>query len=127
MARVLTKDDVVGVFPPLPTPFTEAEELDLPALRQEADRMASLEVTGVCVGGSTGEGYALTAEELGQIVKTTAEEVRGRVPVMAGIISTSTRDAVRKATAAKEAGAQALMVTPPVYQVVSEEGLVEYY
>jgi 4-hydroxy-tetrahydrodipicolinate synthase len=127
MPRPLTKDDVVGIFPPLPTPFKENEDLDLPTLRQEVNFMTSLGVTGVCMGGSTGEGHALTAEELGQIIKTAAEEARGRVPVMAGIISTSTREAVRKAIAARDGGAQALMVTPPIYQCVSEDGLVEYY
>ncbi len=127
MARVLTKDDVVGVF----------SAASHSVYRFGGPRSSGIAPRGrpdgvprrdrVCVGGSTGEGYALTAEELGQVVKTTAEEVRGRVPVMAGIISTSTREAVRKAMAAREAGAQALMVTPPVYQVVSEDGLVEYY
>jgi 4-hydroxy-tetrahydrodipicolinate synthase len=127
MTRVLTKADVVGVFPPLPSPFDQNEQLDLAALRREVNFMTSLGVTGVCVGGTTGEGYALTPEEIGAIVKTTVEEARGRVPVMSGIIAASTQDAIRRALAARDAGAQALMVTPPTYQRVTEQGLVDFY
>jgi 4-hydroxy-tetrahydrodipicolinate synthase len=62
MPRLLTKDDVVGIFPPVVSPFTKDEELDLPALRREVNYNISLGVTGVCVGGSTGEGHALDAQ-----------------------------------------------------------------
>ena len=127
MPRLLTKDDVVGIFPPVVSPFTKDEELDLAALRREINYNLSLGVTGICVGGSTGEGHALDANDLGQLVKTAQEEVNGKIPVMAGIITTSTRDALRKAKAARDAGAQALMVTPPIYQICSEDGIYDYY
>ena len=99
MPRLLTKDDVVGIFPPVVSPFTKDEELDLPALRREINYNLSLGVTGVCVGGSTGEGHALDADDIGQLVKTAQDEVAGRIPVMAGIITTSTREAVKSAKA----------------------------
>lgn len=126
-SRILTKDDVVGIFPPMASPFTADEEVDVPALRAELQYNLSLGVTGVCLGGSTGEGHALDANDLGVLIKTAVEEVRGRIPVMAGIISTSTRDAVKKAKAARDAGAQALMVTPPIYQICSDDGIFDYY
>jgi 4-hydroxy-tetrahydrodipicolinate synthase len=127
MPRLLTKEDVVGIFPPVVSPFTDSEELDLAALRREINYNLSLGVTGVCVGGSTGEGHALDAEELGQLVKTAQEEVAGKIPVMAGIITTSTREAVKRAKAARDAGAQAVMVTPPVYQICSDDGMYDFY
>lgn len=127
MTKFLTKDDVVGIFPPVATPFTDKEELDLPALRREIQFNLSHDITGVCLGGSTGEGHALTADELGQIIKVAVEEVKGRIPVMAGIITTSTREAAKKAKAAREAGARALMITPPIYQSWNEDGLVDFY
>lgn len=127
MPRLLTRDDVVGIFPPVVSPFTADEELDLPALRREIEFNIALGVTGVCVGGSTGEGHALEAEELGQIVRTAQDTAAGRVPVMAGIITTSTREAVKRAKIARDAGAQCVMVTPPVYQICSDDGIYDFY
>lgn len=127
MPKLLTKEDIVGIFPPVVSPFTKDEELDLPALRREINYNISLGVTGVCVGGSTGEGHALDAQDLGQLVKAAQEEAAGRVPVMAGIITTSTREAVKKAKVARDAGAQCVMVTPPIYQICSDDGIYDFY
>jgi len=125
--RLLTKDDVVGIFPPLCSPFDENEELDLDLLRAEVQYNLSLGVTGLCIGGSTGEGHALEAHEIAAMVKVAQEEAAGRVPVIAGIITTSTREAVKRAKAARDAGAQAVMVTPPIYQICSEDGMYDFY
>lgn len=127
MPKLLSKEDVVGIFPPVVSPFSKDEELDLSALRNEVEYNISLGVTGVCVGGSTGEGHALEAQELGQLVKAAQETAAGRVPVMAGIITTSTRAAVEKAKVARDAGAQCVMVTPPIYQICSDDGIYDFY
>ncbi len=127
MPRLLTKEDVVGIFPPVVSPFTKDEELDLPALRREIEFNIAHGVTGVCVGGSTGEGHALDAQDLGHLVKTAQDTAAGRVPVMAGIITTSTREAVKRAKVARDAGAQAVMVTPPIYQICSDDGIYDFY
>lgn len=65
------------------TPFTEREELDQPALRGHLRRMADAGV-GVYLGGSgSGEGYTLHTDEVDRIFAIGAEELRGRVPVLA--------------------------------------------
>ena len=125
--RLLTKEDVVGIFPPLCSPFDKNEDLDLRLLRQEVQFNLSLGVTGVCIGGSTGEGHALEGHEIGEMVKVAQEEVAGRIPVIAGIITTSTREAVKRAKIARDAGAQAVMVTPPIYQICSDDGMYDFY
>lgn len=127
MARVLTKADLRGIMPPLVTPFTEDEELDIDAFRREIRYMLPLGVRAFVVGGSTGEGHALTAEELATLCGVAAEEVRGRVPLIAGIITTSTRDAIRRGQVAREAGAEGLMITPVIYQIPSDDGMYDYY
>lgn len=127
MTRLLTKEDVVGIFPPIVTPFNTQEEVDVEALRAELRFNLSLGVTGVCLGGSTGEGHALDAEDISILIRTAVDEVQGKVPVMAGIITASTREAVRRGKAARDAGAQALMVTPPIYQLPSDDGIYDYY
>jgi dihydrodipicolinate synthase/N-acetylneuraminate lyase len=125
--RNLIKDDVVGIFPPVCTPFDANEEIDLPALRREINSNVALGVSGICLGGTTGEGYSLKPEELGLIIRTAQNEVNGKIPVMAGIITTNTRDAVERGKVARDAGAQALMITPPVYLVCSDNGVYDYY
>lgn len=128
MPKPLTKADMVAMFPPLVSPFDENEDLDLKAFRKEVEfYLTHDEFTGVCIGGSTGEGYSLEAEEVGALVKAAQDVVAGRIPVMAGIITTTTRKAVRAGQAAAAAGAQALMVTPPIAQSNRPEDLYDYF
>jgi len=128
MTKLLTKNDITGMFPPIVSPFDDNEDLDLKAFRKEVEfYLTHPEFTGICIGGSTGEGYSLEAEEVGALVKAAQEVVAGRIPVMAGIITTTTRKAVRAAKAAAAAGAQALMVTPPIAQSNRPDDLYDYF
>ena len=88
---------LTGVIPPLVTPFNAAGEIDEPAFRGQARFMLSKGVHGVCVGGSTGEGHTLTRAELRRSVEMAQEEVGDTIPVVAGIIVNSTRQAVLSA------------------------------
>lgn len=124
---MITKGDVRGIFPPLVTPMYENEDVNYTAFRREVQSMLELPVTGLVVGGSTGEGHALTVDELAELTATAVEEARDRIPVVTGIITTSTRDAILRGKRAKEAGAQGLMVTPPIYQSHDSETLRFYY
>jgi len=72
-------------------------------------------VHGLAVGGSTGEGHALSTEEVRRITAVVTEEARGRVPVIAGIITDSTASAVERGLAVKDLGVAALQVTPVHY------------
>jgi 4-hydroxy-tetrahydrodipicolinate synthase len=72
-------------------------------------------VHGLVVGGSTGEGQTLEVDEVRRLVAATIEEVDGRVPVVAGIIVDSTRQAVAKGRAVADLGVAALQVTPVHY------------
>ena len=69
--------------------------------------------TGLVVGGSLGEAATLSFEEKIAIVRTSVAAVAGRAPVVLGIASLSTLEAVALAKAAEQAGAQGLMVLPP--------------
>jgi 4-hydroxy-tetrahydrodipicolinate synthase len=70
---------------------------------------------GLAAGGSTGEGHTLDEDELRRLVATVVEETAGRVPVIAGIIVDSTRDAIRRGEAVADLGVAALQVTPVHY------------
>jgi 4-hydroxy-tetrahydrodipicolinate synthase len=109
-----------GIIPPIATPFTKSGDIDFQALKDEASFLAKAGVNGIVVGGSGGEGYAMSSGELRdatKAVKTVAREVRGdSLPVLAGIIRNSTREAIEYASAAREGGADGLQMTPfPVY------------
>jgi 4-hydroxy-tetrahydrodipicolinate synthase len=85
-------------------------------------------VSAICCCGSTGEGHTLSAEESAAVCRTVVEEVAGRVPVIGGVIQNSTAEAVRYGLALKEAGVNALQVTPVHYVFApSPEETVEYY
>ena len=125
---MLTWDEIQGIIPPLATPFTEAGDLDESAFTREIGVMVDAGVHGLVVGGGTGEGYALSSDELARLTTIAVAAVRGRLPVIAGILTTSTRDAIRRGQLAKEAGAQALLVAPTVYGgIPSQDRLCNYY
>jgi 4-hydroxy-tetrahydrodipicolinate synthase len=109
------KTSLTGVIPPLVTPFTADGDVDEAALRAQARFVLAKGVHGVCVGGSTGEGHTLTREELRRAVAVTAEEIAGRIPVLAGIIVNSTRQAVLSARDMQSIGVAGLQITPVHY------------
>ena len=125
--EVITKTDVRGIMPPLYTPFTEEGDLDPAAFRREVQMMRELPITGVVVGGSTGEGHALSIDELAELCRIAIDEVGGSMPVIAGIITTTTRDAIARGRAAREAGVNGTMVTPPIYQTPDAAAMIDYY
>ncbi len=105
-----------GIMPPLVTPFKPDEDIDEAALRADVRYMIDqAHVHGLVVGGSTGEGHTLSTEELRQLVGIALEEAAGRVPVIAGIIVDSTRQAVERVHALADLPVAALQVTPVHY------------
>ena len=72
-------------------------------------------VGGVAVGGSTGEGHTLNPGEFRQLLQAAVAAVAERIPVIAGIIVDSTRDAVERGRAVADLGVAALQVTPVHY------------
>ncbi len=86
-----------GIIPPMTTPFTAEGEIDERAYRAQVRWFLRKGVHGVCVGGSTGEGHTLTRDEFKRLMVATCEEVNGRLPVVAGIIANSTREAILRA------------------------------
>jgi 4-hydroxy-tetrahydrodipicolinate synthase len=104
-----------GIIPPMTTPFDGAGELDEDAVRAQVRFLIEAGVQGLAAGGSTGEGQTLDQDELRRLVAVTAEAAAGRIPVIAGIIVDSTRDAIRRGRAVADLGVAALQVTPVHY------------
>ena len=110
------KSSLYGIIPPLVTPFRADEELVEGALRADVRYMIEqAHVHGLVVGGSTGEGHTLSTDELRRAVGAAVDEAAGRVPVLAGVIVDSTRQAVKCARALADLDLAALQVTPVHY------------
>ncbi len=117
-----------GIIAPLITPFDADYQVDYALLKKEIKILADAGVDAISPGGSTGDGAALTDEDLGNMIRT-IQEVAPGMTIVAGIIRNSTRQALSAAAAARDAGADALMVTPLSYgpMVPDDEGNLNYY
>jgi 4-hydroxy-tetrahydrodipicolinate synthase len=102
-----------GVIPAVTTPFTEALEVDYPFLQKHARWFVDAGCTAIVPLGSLGEGATLTLAEKEEILKTLVETVDDEVPVIPGISSLSTAEAVHLARRSEEIGCRGLMVLPP--------------
>jgi 1-pyrroline-4-hydroxy-2-carboxylate deaminase len=118
-----------GIISPIITPFTTSEQVDETLFRKEVRHLLDAGVHGLSPGGSTGEGAALRDEELVRMIQMAKEENKRKVPIMAGVIRTSTQAAITTALAAKKAGADALMITPVFYNVLVPDaaGNTDFY
>ena len=108
-------DGLRGVIAPFTTPFNQADEIELGAIQGQVDWLLAEGAHGLAAGGSTGEGHALTREEHRDMLAETVRAVGGRAPVVAGIISNSTRETAERGRQVRDLGVVALQVTPPSY------------
>ena len=85
-------------------------------------------MSGIAVGGSTGEGHALEADEFRTLINVAFEAADGRIDVIAGIITDSTRESVRRGQIIRDSGVVALQVTPVHYVFKpTDDGTVEHF
>jgi 4-hydroxy-tetrahydrodipicolinate synthase len=110
---MLLADRIQGIIPPLATPFGPDGDLDLDALGAEVRSALACGVHGLTVASTTGEGMRLSDDEVIRVAEVTVREVGGRIPVIAGVMRNTTRDAVRLGTALREVGVDGLQPTPP--------------
>jgi 4-hydroxy-tetrahydrodipicolinate synthase len=103
-----------GIIPAVTTPFTESETIDFAALQANVEALVAGGVHGLVATGTMGESASLELEERRQVTAAIVEAAAGRVPVLAGIAAPTARVATRYALAAREAGASALMMLPPL-------------
>lgn len=113
--------DLIGIIPPIVTPFTANGDVDEQAFRGVVRFMVKKKVQGICVGGSSGEGHTYTAEEFKRLNEIACEEVNGAIPVVAGIIVNSTRDAIARAASIAHLPIAGLQVTPVHYVFKPDE------
>lgn len=116
-----------GVWTALITPFQRDESIDIAALRRLVDAQIAGGVDGLVPVGTTGESPTVTHEENLEIVELVVKFADGRVPVIAGTGSNSTREAVAMSRRAKDLGAAGTLQVAPYYNRPSQEGLYRHY
>ena len=115
-----------GIFHILATPFTDGGDLDAAGLPRLVDCALATGITGITILGIAGEAHRLTDEERRRVVEGVVKEVRGRVPVVAGVSASGTHLATALARMAQEHGADGLMVAPPA-GLKNLDAVAEYY
>ncbi len=116
-----------GIIPPVCTPFTESHEIDLPSLERLITFLLDAGVHGLFLLGSTSEGAILTAAQRAAVLDTGVRIASGKVPVLAGVIDTSTDRVIEHARAAASAGVDGLVVTAPFYIQPSQDEIIAHF
>ena len=115
-----------GTYPALITPFRDGA-VDEGALRALVARVIDGGVDGVVPCGTTGESVTLTEDEHRRVIAIVVDEARGRVPVIAGAGCASTRHTIELALAARDAGADGLLLVCPYYNRPTQAGLEAHF
>jgi 4-hydroxy-tetrahydrodipicolinate synthase len=115
-----------GSFTALVTPFSNGS-LDEKAFRGLVDWQIAEGTDGLVPVGTTGESPTLSHEEHRRVVEWCIEQAKGRVPVIAGSGSNSTREAIELSQHAETAGADAVLIVTPYYNKPTQEGLYQHF
>src|SRR6185437_13697803 len=108
------------------TPFKKDLSLDLDGLRKNLRALLKHPICAIVAPAGTGEIHVLSPAEHLAVVKTTVEEVNGKIPVLtgAGFNSVIAADIAKQSAAA---GVNGILAFPPYYQSMEEDGIVAYY
>lgn len=123
----MAKLELGGAYTALVTPFTEdGSAVDFDAYEQLVEAQIAGGISGLVPCGTTGETPTLSDSEQREVVKRTVGVAKGRVPVLVGTGSNSTKKSIEASKAAMEAGADAVMIVMPYYNKPSQQGMVRH-
>jgi 4-hydroxy-tetrahydrodipicolinate synthase len=116
-----------GVYSVLPTAFTAAGDLDDDSLRRVVDLFIGAGVNGVTALGVTGEVARLDDAERRRVLEVVTTHVNGRIGVVAGTTADGTRTCIAYSRHARDAGATAVMVSPPRMPKLNSDAVLRHY
>ena len=120
------KAPLTGIVPPMITPLSGRDALDVAGLERLIEHVLAGGVSGLFILGTTGEGPSLGYRLRKEFIERTCNLVRGRVPVLVGITDTAFVESVNAARWAADAGADAVVLAPPYYLPEGQPELQEY-
>jgi len=123
----MSEPEFHGVFPYLVSPVDEAGDVKADVLARLCDDLIKAGVHGLTPLGSTGEFPYLSSQQRRRIVEVVVRAARGRVPVVAGVASTTTADAVNQARQFEQMGCSGILAILEAYFPISDEGVFQYF
>ena len=121
------KAKLTGLMPAMVTPFKEDFEIDRRGLQSNVDFLIENGIDVLVPCGTNGEFSSLTVDEIKEVIKIVVDQANGKVPVVAGTSSTSTRVAIELAKYAQDVGASGVMVLPPYYVRPSPDEIYRHF
>ena len=116
-----------GAMPALTTPFDAQGRIDFDAHGANIERLLQAGATGFVAVGCTGEFWALTNTERAEVARATISTVAGRGTIIIGTGSILADDVIAQSKAAADAGADAILVTPPYFLHATDEELIAHF
>ena len=122
MKKPIFKGAAVAII----TPYTE-DGINFPELGRIIEDQIKGGTDAIVITGTTGESATMSDAEHRAAIKFAVEQVKGRIPVIAGTGSNETSYAIALSKYAEEVGADALLVVTPYYNKCTQKGLVAHY
>lgn len=116
-----------GIGTALITPMTEEGQIDYAAMERLVAYQLEGNIDALIVCATTGEAPTLQDDEHIEVIRFVAEQVDGKIPVIAGTGSNYTDHAVEMSIKARDAGANGLLCVTPYYNKCTQRGLVESF
>lgn len=117
---------LAGIIPPMVTPLTDRDSLDVAGLERLVEHILAGGVSGLFILGTTGEGPSLSYRLRRELIERVCRQVKRRVPVLVGITDTAFVESVNLARHAAESAADAVVVAPPYYMPEGQPELLEW-
>ena len=122
MKKVIFRGAAVAII----TPFTE-DGVNFPELGRILEDQLAHGTDAVVITGTTGESSTMTDEEHKAAIKFAVEQVKGRVPVIAGTGSNETAYAIQLSQYAEKVGADGLLLVTPYYNKATQKGMIAHF
>ena len=117
-----------GIFTPTITPLDAKERVDELGFVKQLDRLIANGVHGIYLLGTSGEFTTLTNAERERAIDIAVKSVNGRVPIISGVMDTSTQRVIQNIEIAQEFGVDAVAATPGYYYPSTDDAdLIEFY
>lgn len=116
-----------GIYTPNIVPLDSRGEINEAETRRYCDWLIDRGVHGLYPNGSTGEFTRFTAEERRRIIEIIADQVRGRVPILAGAAEANTRETISACEHYHSLGVRAVAIVSPFYYKLSSQGVYAYF
>jgi len=123
----MTEAGFHGVFPYIVSPLHPSGEVNAPVLARLCDDLIKAGVHGLTPLGSTGEFAYLNWQQRRRVVEVVLEAAKGRVPVVAGVASTTIADALFQARELERLGCAGILAILEAYFPVTDEGVFAYF